>query len=162
MYMYVQTVIIVFLTTSPLLHTFFRQFSVITFLCLGMTYLMEKQEFYQFYYAKLQENMTAELEKHPQKIRDESFINRFRRITKETITIYLNLGLSVWHYMFITLLNFTITLCVFPAVTVLVESYDSDPQGLYEIKKNYLSNARSCVTNLVHLLQFKNCQKSLF
>ena len=100
-----------------------------------MTYLMEKQEFYQIYYAKLQENMTADLEKQPRKITDESFINRFRRITKETITIYLNLGLSVWHYMFITLLNFTITLCVFPAVTVLVESYDSDPQGTYEIKK---------------------------
>ena len=106
------------------------EFSVVTFVCLGMTYLMEKEEFYKFYYAKLQENMTADLEKQPPKItEDENFINRFSRITKETITIYLNLGLSVWHYMFITLLNFTITLCVFPAVTVLVESYDSDPQG---------------------------------
>ena len=81
-----------------------------------MTFTMESSDFYKFYYAKLQENVVVPDEKNT---------------SESPLTIYLNLGFSVWHYMLITLINFTVTLCVFPAVTVLVESYNSDPEGKY-------------------------------
>ena len=84
-----------------------------------MTFTMESSDFYKFYYAKLQENIVP----------DE------KNTSESPLTIYLNLGFSVWHYMLITLINFTVTLCVFPAVTVLVESYNSDPEGKYDFKK---------------------------
>ena len=117
---------------------------VITCICLIMTYVMEKSEFYQFYYAKLQENVqTTTKEKLPLKTdekniisisqhleeNNDNFLIRMKRMTYETLNIYLNLGASVWHYMFITLLNFTVTLCVFPAVCGLAESYDTESDG---------------------------------
>ena len=118
---------------------------VITCICLIMTYVMEKSEFYQFYYAKLQENVqTTTKEKLPLRTdekniistisqqmenNNDNFLSRMKRMTYETVNIYLNLGVSVWHYMFITLLNFTVTLCVFPAVCGLAESYDTESDG---------------------------------
>ena len=112
---------------------------VTTVICIVMTYIMEKSEFYQFYYAKLQENvqmtskekMPLQTEKNipPQLEINETFFSRMKRITYETLNIYLNLGVSVWNYMLITLLNFAVTLCVFPAVCGLAESYNTDAAG---------------------------------
>ena len=78
----------------------------ITIITLGLTFLMERSEFYQFYSSKLYEDKEKE------------------KLQESTFRIYLNFGASVWIYILITLLNFTGTLCVFPAVTVLAQSYE--------------------------------------
>ena len=77
----------------------------ITITTLGLTFAMERSEFYQYYSAKLYEEQD---EKGPQ---------------ESVFHIYRNFGISVWIYILITLLTFTGTLCVFPAVTVLAQSY---------------------------------------
>ena len=141
---------------------------VITCICLVMTYVMEKSEFYQFYYAKLQENVqTKSKEKMPLKTdeknisqpqleNNDNFFSRMKRMTYETLNIYLNLGASVWHYMLITLLNFTVTLCVFPAVVGLAESYDTDSAGEQKMpiikKKSNLKNSSLSFRSLEQIL----------
>ena len=89
-----------------------------TIICLGLTFAMERTTFYQFYYAQLS-TVKEDLKKEP-------FLTKIINVAKETIDIYMNLGLSVWNYIFITFINFTTTLCVFPAVCGLAESYEFD------------------------------------
>ena len=87
-------------------------FTVIT---LSATFLMEKKSFYKFYYDQLAENKPKN-EKEPSQ--------SFGFVIKETFEIYKNFGWSVWNYIGITFLNFCSTLCVFPAVCQLAESYE--------------------------------------
>ena len=112
-----------------------------TLLCLILTFIMEKSEFYQFYYVQLVENQKDENKSEDQR----SVWQKYRQLTLEIIHIYTNLGASVWNYIIITFLNFTATLCAFPAVVLLAESYE------YKNSKYsyYFSNKRLDVNTLV-------------
>lgn len=92
---------------------------------------MTRSDFYRHYRDLSPQTQLAE-ENTKEGMSEGSSSNFLARIKTEifdTVELYKNLGLSVWNYMLITLLNFAVTLCVFPAITALAESYDSDPAG---------------------------------
>ena len=107
---------------------------LVTCICIGLTYVMERSDFYQHYYVQLAENQNAPVDDRP-------LGERIIAVVKETFNIYLNFGLSVWNYILITFINFTATLCVFPAVCTLASSYE------YENSKLSLFNKQIIHTN---------------
>ena len=88
-------------------------------ICYGLTFAMEKSEFYQHYNVQLAENQTkAKEDDRPMGCQ------KMTSVLMETFKIYRDFGYSVWNYILITLINFTTTLCVFPAVCQLGSSYE--------------------------------------
>ena len=95
----------------------------VTMICFGLTFAMERSEFYQHYYVQLAENQTkAKEDDRPMGCQ------KLTSVLMETFKIYRNFGYSVWNYILNTLINFMTTLCVFPAVYQL--------GSLYEYQKN--------------------------
>ena len=91
----------------------------VTMICYGLTFAMERSEFYQHYYVQLAENQTkAKEDDRPMGCQ------KMTSVLMETFKIYCDFGYSVWNYILITLINFTTTLCVFPAVCQLGSSYE--------------------------------------
>ena len=90
---------------------------------------MERSDFYQHYYVQL-ENQSAPVDDRP-------LGERIIEVVKETYNIYLNFGLSVWNYILITFINFTATLCVFPAVCTLASSYEYENSKLSLFYKQF-------------------------
>ena len=90
---------------------------LVTCICIGLTNVMERSDFYQHYYIQLAENQSTPVDDRP-------LGERIIAVVKETFNIYLNFGLSVWNYILITFINFTATLCVFPAICQLASSYE--------------------------------------
>lgn len=90
---------------------------VLTVLTLLCSYMMKKSPFYQHYYDQLAENAILKTE-------SKSFAANIGSGLKETFDIYVNFGPSVWNYIFITFVNFAVTLCVFPAVCQLAQSFE--------------------------------------
>lgn len=91
--------------------------AIISVICLGLTLVMEKTDFYQYYAKQLEDNS---LKRHKEE--SETVFN-----IHDYIKMYLSLGSPVWMYFAITVVNFTVTLSVFPAVCVLAEPYYADP-----------------------------------
>ena len=102
---------------------------------------MERSDFYQHYYIQLAENQSTPVDDRP-------LGERIIAVVKETFNIYLNFGLSVWNYILITFINFTATLCVFPAICQLASSYE------YKNCKLSLFNKQIIHTNSTNLKTF--------
>ena len=117
---------------------------LVTCICIGLTYVMERSDFYQHYYVQLAENQSAPVDDRP-------LGERIIEVVKETYNIYLNFGLSVWNYILITFINFTATLCVFPAICTLASSYE------YENSKSSLFNIKIIHTNCTQVLENFHC-----
>ena len=99
-----------------------------------LTFFMTKSDFYMHYRDFPPKVEEEELPKEVLAETTSKFLERMKAEIFDTVELYKNLGLSVWNYMLITLLNFAVTLCVFPAITALAESYDSDPGGNIHLK----------------------------
>ena len=111
---------------------------LVTCICIGLTYVMERSDFYQHYYVQLAENQSAPVDDRP-------LGERIIAVVKETFNIYLNFGLSVWNYILITFINFTATLCVFPAICTLASSYEYKNCKLSLFNKQILIHTNSTI-----------------
>jgi hypothetical protein len=116
---------------------------LVTCICIGLTNVMERSDFYQHYYIQLAENQSKPVDDRP-------LGERIITVVKETFNIYLNFGLSVWNYILITFINFTATLCVFPAICQLGSSYEYKNCKLTIFNKDSSS------------YEYKNCKLTIF